>query len=208
MEKQTVRALWRYNARRPGSPLALIGGMAYTEESMKRYQSEPDEAGAVWIKPTPQDSPALNAVREYIEECASAAAIREAERILSETEPVRDGEGWLTAHVPCDFPEHGMDALAASLTAVLPVLDELALEAYSDAAIAWAGNDDAVCANIDRDCRNRATDAAMGDGRWAVKAREQAPRCECGFLCALDGRFWVCNNHECRGFRQRVRAAR
>lgn len=44
-------------------------------------------------------------------------AEREARRILAETEPQRDSEGWQTAHVPANFPEHGHDALADALTA-------------------------------------------------------------------------------------------
>lgn len=44
-------------------------------------------------------------------------AEREARRILAETEPERDAEGWLTAHVPASFPEHGHTELAEALAA-------------------------------------------------------------------------------------------
>ncbi len=87
----------------------------------------------------------------------SEAAVREAERILSETEPASDAFpyvfaegltrmdalGVVTAHV----------SLAESLAAVLPVLDEMA----PDAVIA-ANDFDAY----DEWQRNRATLAAMG----------------------------------------------
>lgn len=44
-------------------------------------------------------------------------AVIEARRILAETEPERDAEGWLTAHVPASFPEHGHTELAEALAA-------------------------------------------------------------------------------------------
>lgn len=108
---------------------------------------------------------------------AAAQAIREAERILAETEAGDDVE-W--AH-PCysrptmslgwgwSQPTSGA-ALADALAAILPVLDELALES------AWAAQNDVPdTGNPSEDAwhfnlhgmicdRNRATLAAMGAG--------------------------------------------
>lgn len=47
----------------------------------------------------------------------SQHAEAEARVLLSTTEPDRDAEGWFTAHVPANFPEHGMHALAEALAA-------------------------------------------------------------------------------------------
>lgn len=73
---------------------------------MKAYMSVPG-AGSITHVPT----------YEHQAMCFERDAMQEATRIIRETEPKRDAEGWLTAHVPADFPEHGMHALAEALAA-------------------------------------------------------------------------------------------
>jgi hypothetical protein len=95
-------------------------------------------------------------------EAQSERAVSEAERILDETEPSARRRHYVRATPPCGvrpcrFIECDVRlALAASLAAVLPVLDELAFEAghpgNMPAFEPWAES-------IWR--RNRATDASM-----------------------------------------------
>jgi hypothetical protein len=97
------------------------------------------------------------------------SALHEAERILSETEPETDGEtGTPTlAMLPFVGPRSSWgagSALAESLAAVLPVLDELAQDtAFGDWDGPSLGGFDNSLIEIWR--RNRATDAAMGGGQ-------------------------------------------
>jgi hypothetical protein len=91
----------------------------------------------------------------------AADAIREAERILAETEPRTATQGVVSRHYTLDALGYAGPRLADSLRAILPVLEELAADAtlaiHSDADLAW-GDVKTCCSLVDR---NRATLAAM-----------------------------------------------
>jgi hypothetical protein len=97
------------------------------------------------------------------------AAVREAERILGETEPF-EGGGWslsaaYTRFRPSSYSAGAVAALAESLAAVLPVLDELAADTCGTALFLQGVTSlgvESINAHAMMTRRNRATLDAMG----------------------------------------------